>query len=120
MLLAAFTVVTGKAPDVEVLDAAPRVGGSCAWGLSENRQLTFFGQPPIQRLNRHACGISAAPLIEQAKAQPLTQHGEIGNGRKDESRGDKITSTDRGTAQSYLLRRITRDQPELLHNAPRR
>ena len=59
----------------------------------------------------------AAPLqlvIEQAKAQPLAQHGEIGNGRADESRVDKIKSTDGGTSQAYLLRRIARDQPELL------
>ena len=58
----------------------------------------------------------AAPLqlvIEQAKAQPLAAHGEIGNGRADESRGSDRTST-RGETQSYLLRRIARDQPELL------
>jgi hypothetical protein len=59
----------------------------------------------------------AVPLqlaIKQAKSQPLAQHGEIGNGRADESRGENITSKDRGTSQSYLLRRIARDQPELL------
>ena len=59
----------------------------------------------------------AVPLqlvIEQAKTQPLVAHGEIGNGRKDESRGDNVTSTGRGNGQSYLLRRIARDQPELL------
>jgi hypothetical protein len=28
-----FTVVAGEAPHVEVLDAAPRVSGSCAGGL---------------------------------------------------------------------------------------
>jgi hypothetical protein len=59
----------------------------------------------------------AVPLqlvIEQAKAQPLAAHGEIGNGRKDESRGDNITSTERGTSQTYLLRRIARDHPQLL------
>ena len=51
-------------------------------------------------------------VIEHAKALPLAAHGEIGNGRKDESRGSDATSKDRG--QSYLLRRIARDQPELL------
>ena len=59
----------------------------------------------------------ATPLqlvIEQAKAQPLAAHGEIGNGRKDESRVDLIKSTQGGTSQSYLLQRLARDQPELL------
>jgi len=59
----------------------------------------------------------AAPLqlvIEAAKAQPLAKHGEIGNGRDTESRVDLIKSTDGGTSRSYLLRRIARDQPELL------
>jgi len=61
----------------------------------------------------------ATPLqlvIEQAKAQPLAHHGEIGNGRADESRVDKVNSTEvkGGNSASYLLRRIARDQPELL------
>jgi hypothetical protein len=59
----------------------------------------------------------AAPLqlvIEQAKAQPLAAHGEIGNGRADESRVDLIKSTQGGTSQSYLLRRLARDAPEVL------
>ena len=61
----------------------------------------------------------AVPLqlvIDQAKAQPLAAHGEIGNGRKDESRVDNINSTEAkgGTSASYLLRRIARDQPQLL------
>jgi len=53
-------------------------------------------------------------VIEQAKAQPLAKHGEIGNGRADESRADNVRSTDFGNSASYLLRRIARDQPELL------
>jgi hypothetical protein len=52
-------------------------------------------------------------VIKHAKAQPLAHHGEIGNGRADESRGSNRTST-RGETQAYLLRRIARDQPELL------
>ena len=61
------------------------------------------------------CPDSAVPLqlaITQAKAQPLAAHGEIGNGRKDESRGSNATSKDRG--QAYLLRRLARDAPEVL------
>jgi hypothetical protein len=50
--------------------------------------------------------------ITQSKAQPLAAHGEIGNGREDESRRSDRTST-RGETQSYLLRRIARDQPQL-------
>ena len=59
----------------------------------------------------------ATPLqlvLEQAKTQPLAAHGEIGNGRKDESRADNVRSTGFGNSQAYLLRRIARDQPELL------
>jgi len=61
----------------------------------------------------------ATPLqlvIEHAKALPLAAHGEIGNGRTDESRVDNVNSTEAkgGNAASYLLRRIARDQPELL------
>ena len=48
----------------------------------------------------------------------LANHGEIGNGRERESRGDTITSTSkesfRGTGTEYLLRRIRRDAPEQL------
>ena len=61
------------------------------------------------------CPDSAVPLqlaITQAKAQPLAAHGEIGNGRKDESRGSNATSKDRG--QAYLLRRLARDAPVAL------
>ena len=61
--------------------------------------------------------LEAIPLqlaIEQAREQPLAKHGEIGNGRADESRADNVRSTDFGNSTSYLLRRIARDQPELL------
>lgn len=55
------------------------------------------------------------PLIGLSSQVPrMPGHGEIGNGRKDESRGDKITSTDRGTSQSYLLQRLARDAPDTL------
>lgn len=44
---------------------------------------------------------------------PLAKHGEIGNGRKAESRGTACTST-RGGNPEYTLRRLKRDAPELL------
>jgi len=50
---------------------------------------------------------------QAAKSQPLAHHGEFGNGRADESRVDKIKSTEGGTSQAYLLRRIARDNPQL-------
>jgi hypothetical protein len=53
-------------------------------------------------------------MVELQEKKPLPRHGEIGNGRKDESRGDKITSTDRGTSQRYLLQRLARDAPDIL------
>lgn len=58
----------------------------------------------------------ATPLqlvIEQAKAQPLAAHGEIGGGHT-ESRFDVVKSVQGGNGQAYLLRRIARDCPELL------
>jgi len=57
---------------------------------------------------------SAALAARAHQAQPLAPHGEIGNGRADESRGDNVTSTDRGNSQTYLLRRLARDAPEVL------
>lgn len=49
-------------------------------------------------------------------AQPLARHGEIGNGRADEGRDYNINSTGQaaGTSQTYLLRRLARDAPEIL------
>jgi len=48
------------------------------------------------------------------RAQPLAAHGEIGNGRADESRGSNATSTKQDRGQSYLLRRLARDAPDVL------
>ena len=50
-------------------------------------------------------------LAQEVLDEPLAEHGEIGNGR-DESRGDNITSTPRGTSPSYILRRLARDGAE--------
>lgn len=52
--------------------------------------------------------------IDAAKANPLADVGEIGNGRKDESRVDNVSSTKGGNDTDYTLRRLARDQPELL------
>lgn len=46
------------------------------------------------------------------EAAPLAKPGEIGNGR---SRSDNITPTQRGTGAEYLLRRLKRDRPDLVH-----
>jgi hypothetical protein len=62
-----------------------------------------------------AIGIGdVAAAIKAAREKPLAEHGKIGNGRKEESRGDNITSTQRGTDTDYTLRRLARDKPELL------
>lgn len=45
------------------------------------------------------------------EAKPLTQHGEVGNGR---SRGDNVTSTERGNDSKYTLARLARDRPDIL------
>jgi len=46
-------------------------------------------------------------MAETHKTQPLAAHGEIGNGRKDESRADNVRSTGFGNSQAYLMRPIT-------------
>lgn len=58
-------------------------------------------------------------LVEAATAaqdNPLAHHGEIGNGRADESRDYNVNSTEQvaGNSQTYLLRRLARDAPEIL------
>jgi hypothetical protein len=62
----------------------------------------------------HAQGhTEAVPLqlaIEQAKAQPLAEHGT--NQHREEVRSEPPIA--RGETQAYLLRRIARDQPKLL------
>ena len=58
----------------------------------------------------------ADELVAAAKvaaAQPLAQHGEIGNGRRDKSRPSERSST-YGETQAYLLRRLARDAPDIL------
>jgi len=55
-----------------------------------------------------------ATELTVALTRPLAQHGEIGNGRADESRADNIRSTDFGTSQAYLLQRLARDAPDIL------
>lgn len=64
---------------------------------------------------------NAVPLqmaIQHARVQPLARHGEIGNGRADESRvavrHSKPVSRLSSESQERLLRRLARDQPELL------
>jgi len=42
----------------------------------------------------------------------LGKHGQYGNGRKKESRGDNVTST-RGNQADYTIARLQRDNPEL-------
>ena len=59
-------------------------------------------------------GEAAQAVAEVHKTQPLAAHGEIGNGRKEKSRDDKITSTRGSTGQAYLLRRLARDAPDVL------
>jgi hypothetical protein len=53
--------------------------------------------------------------VKAAAAQPLARHGEIGRRRVPEDRVDVINSkAEGGTSQSYLLRRLARDAPEVL------
>ena len=43
---------------------------------------------------------------------PLAKHGEIGNGRKNESRVDNVNSMKGGNDTEYTLRRLKRYAPE--------
>ena len=57
------------------------------------------------------------PLVgSSSRVLRMPGYGEIGNGRKDKSRDYNVSSTEpvAGNSQSYLLRRIARDQPGLL------
>jgi hypothetical protein len=64
-------------------------------------------------LGLERCGVTRMTGAA-SRAQPLAPHGEIGNGRADESRVDLIKSTQGGTSQRYLLQRLARDCPEIL------
>lgn len=85
--------------------------------------LTYIQQPPewvdwlIQGVRATSEEVVEADKLvaaaQAAAAKPLATPGEIGNGRSDKSRGSNTTSTDRG--RDYLLRRIARDQPDLLN-----
>jgi hypothetical protein len=72
--------------------------------------------PPITEWARQALGALAPHVTLQsaqaqaAKGRPLAANGEIGNGRS----LDNVKATEGGNSQAYLLRRIARDQPELL------
>jgi hypothetical protein len=68
--------------------------------------------PELDKAVPMAQALSAA--ADHARAQPLAEHGQIGNGRADESRVDNVKSTDGGNSQAYLLRRLARDAPEVL------
>jgi len=86
--------------------------------------LTYIQQPPewvdwlIQGVRAASEEVGEADKLvaaaQAAAAKPLAAPGEIGNGRSDKSRGSIRTST-RGETQAYLLRRIARDQPDLLN-----
>lgn len=53
-------------------------------------------------------------------APTLAEHGAIGNGRKDESRGVINTSIQRGSTNAdYLAARIKRDHPEIAERMKR-
>src|SRR5262245_9061105 len=57
-------------------------------------------------------GTTLRAVLEAKVAKPLTEHGEVGNGR---SRGNDVTSTrDRGNHAAYLAARIARDRPDIL------
>jgi DNA gyrase/topoisomerase IV subunit B len=52
--------------------------------------------------------------LEKAKANPIAANGQIGNGRPKSSYDNIIATTQQGTSQEYLARRLSRDHPEVL------
>jgi hypothetical protein len=52
----------------------------------------------------------AADELAMIAAPEMPEWGEVGNGR---SRGDDVTSTDRGNSSSYLAARLKRDHPAI-------
>ena len=103
----------------------------------QNRIWERLGYGSIEEVLKEEVGYSKKELglkIASAKADPLTKHGEIGNGRSvadaiasakadplshagehmaTKSRGTIDTST-RGGNTDYTLRRLARDNPEML------
>ena len=47
------------------------------------------------------------------EAPVLAEHGAIGNGRKDESRVDNVSSNKSGNNAAYLTSRLKRDAPAI-------
>ncbi len=69
----------------------------------------------VDNINRPKGGTDTTYTLRRlARDNPSPRHGEIGNGRKGESRGNNVTSTVRGNDTTYTLRRLARDNPELL------
>jgi hypothetical protein len=72
--------------------------------------------PPVlqngQNLERQEIDrrLTAQELAQPDGVAPLAQHGEIGRGR---SRGDVVTSIERGNSAAYLVARLKRDAPEI-------
>lgn len=69
-----------------------------------------FGFDPhqIEAIKRARKTARLGSVIEQARAQPLPNHG---GARK---QGDNVTLAERGNSVEYISRRLARDQPELL------
>jgi len=65
---------------------------------------------PYDRLIRYIEHDAECKAMVLGESEGLSKHGEVGNGR---SRGDNITSTDRGTQADYTIRRLKRDRPDL-------
>jgi hypothetical protein len=63
---------------------------------------------------QYAHEVLSSKSFESKEVIDMPEHGEIGNGRKDESRPDNVMSTKYGNDTTYTLRRLARDNPELL------
>jgi hypothetical protein len=68
-------------------------------------------EQPTEAVSRDQALMSSAAA---AADKPLAAPGQIGNGRGDGSRVYNVNSKDSGNTQSYLLRRLARDAPDIL------
>ena len=89
--------------------------GGLGWDVEDVKNIIRFEHKYEKEGVRHTPAKAAEMEAMRRKVRDLLnpeapKHGEVGRGR---DRGDNITSKDRGTSESYTVRRLKRDRPEL-------
>ena len=79
--------------------------------------ITKWAAGALEALEPHLTALSAAAITAEPIPEPLPPPRHIGPGRghkREENGGSDRTSVSRGETQTYLLRRLARDAPEVL------